>query len=86
MDRAKALILDMKSDSFLKNAHLYLGLSRQEFARRVREGEIDCEILKAQIEQNSYEMIIETQCEKHLSAQAIDQVDKFAAVGDSSLS
>lgn len=76
----------MSTDPFQKIAHLYLGLSRQEFARRVREGLIDCQILKSQIEQNSYEMTIETKCEKMISAHDVDQVDKFAAANEPSLS
>lgn len=76
----------MKSDPFQKIAHLYLGLSRQEFARRVRDGVIDCEILKAQIEQNSYEILADVQCEKMIDSQAVDQIDKFDATRDSSLS
>ncbi len=76
----------MNNDPFQKIAHLYLGLSRQEFARRVRDGLIDCQILKSQIEQNSYEMKLETQCEKFLFLEDVDQVDKFAVAVEPSLS
>lgn len=76
----------MSQDSFQKIAHLYLGLSRQEFARRVRDGLIDCQILKSQIEQNSYELKLETRCEKLLILEDVDQVDKFALPSEPSLS
>ncbi|MBY0452168.1 MAG: hypothetical protein K2P92_03965 [Bdellovibrionaceae bacterium] len=76
----------MSNDPFQKIAHLYLGLSRQEFARRVRDGLIDCQILKSQIEQNSYEMTMETRCEKLLILEDVDQVDKFAVANEPSLS
>ena len=68
----------MKSDQFSKIAHLYLGLSRQEFARRVKSGLIDCEILKAQIEQNSQELSREVRCEQFMFNHSVDQVDKFS--------
>lgn len=76
----------MSSDPFQKIAHLYLGLSRQEFARRVRNGQIDCQILKSQIDQNSYETTMETRCEKILTLKDVDQVDKFAVAVEPSLS
>ncbi len=76
----------MSSELFNKNAHLYLGISRLEFSRRVRDGLIDCEILKSQIEQNSNELQLDSACEILLSSQSIDQIDKFLADHDRALS
>lgn len=70
----------MSTEELKKNAHLYLGLTRKEFERRTALGEIDLELLKAQLEQNCREMELEVSCEQWLAEQAADQVDKFEAV------
>lgn len=68
----------MNSDDFLKSAHLLLGLSRQELARRIGAGQIDLQILKSQLEQSSYETKLEALSEKWIQLKSLDQVDKFS--------
>jgi hypothetical protein len=69
-------------EEFKQNAHLFLGLTRKEFERRLQQGLIDCELLKSQIEQNAHELELETTCEKYLSKNAVDQIDIFEAASD----
>lgn len=68
----------MNSDNFMQTAHLLLGLSRQEFQRRLKSGQIDPLILKAQIDQNSQETKLEARCEKWIDLHSLDQADKFS--------
>jgi hypothetical protein len=76
----------MTSDKFKKNAHLYLGITRGEFARRLAAGKIDFQILKSEIEQRSLELELETICEVALKQKSAEQLDKFDYLDDSSLS
>lgn len=69
----------MNSNDFMQTAHLLLGLTRQELQRRMSSGQIDPQILKAQIEQNSQEMKLEAISEKWMQLKSLDQVDKFYA-------
>jgi hypothetical protein len=68
----------MNSDNFMQTAHLLLGLTRKELQRRMHTGQIDPQILKAQIEQNSQETKLDAICEKWMSLRSLEQVDKFA--------
>lgn len=67
----------MNSDNFMQTAHLLLGLSRQEIQRRLSSGQLDPQILKAQIEQNSQELKLEAGCEKWIELNSLEQADKF---------
>ena len=67
----------MPSEKLSPYAHLYLGLTRQELARRISAGLIDPQILKAQIDQNAYEIKLEALCEKWIELQSLGQVDKY---------
>lgn len=58
-------------------AHLYLGLTRRELKRRLELGQIDPEILKAQLDQNSRELKLDALSERWIELKALDQVDKF---------
>lgn len=69
----------MQQDNFMETAHLLLGLTRQELQRRVACGQLDPQILKAQIEQNSYDTKLEALCEKWTVLRSLEQVDKFSA-------
>lgn len=69
----------MAAEKFIENAHLFLGITREEFRRRVNAGEIDLEILKNQIDHNSQEMRLEALCEKWLDMRSLEQIDKFSA-------
>jgi hypothetical protein len=60
-------------------AHLFLGLTRKELARRMQAGLINPQLLKAQLEQNAQELKLEALCEKHIQSQSLEQVDKYAA-------
>jgi hypothetical protein len=75
----------MTTEKFKQNAHLYLGITRAEFARRVAAGLINFELLKSQIEQNSLEIGLDSKCEGLPSAQSADQVDKFDYLEESAL-
>ena len=57
--------------------HLYLGLTRQELARRLTLGQIDPQILRAQLDQNANEVKLEALCEKWIEANHLEQVDKY---------
>ncbi|MGZ3691186.1 MAG: hypothetical protein ACXVAX_06770 [Pseudobdellovibrio sp.] len=72
----------MDLEKFKKNAHLYLGLSRTEFARRASNGQIDYQLLKAQIEQNAMESKLEVNCERYFAKTSIEQVDKNEFLND----
>lgn len=72
-------------DEFKRNAHLFLGLTRKEFDRRLRAGLIDCELLKSQMEQNALELELESKCEKLLATKAVDQLDKYQSMTDAEL-
>ena len=75
----------MNRDQLRENAHLFLGISRSEFLRRLQTGVIDFEILKAQIELRTLETELESACEQSLAAQSAEQVDKFEILKDSAL-
>ena len=60
-------------------AHLYLGLTRKELARRLQLGLINPEILNAQLDQNVQDLKLEALCEKYLQLQSLEQVDKYSA-------
>ena len=75
----------MDLEKFKQNAHLYLGLSRQEFVRRAKSGAIDFQILKSQIEQNALESKLELSCERYLAKNRLEQVDKNDFLNDGSL-
>lgn len=66
----------MESES-LRYAHLHLGLTRQELKRRLQIGQIDPQILKAQLDQNSRELKLEALSERWIELKSLDQVDKF---------
>ena len=68
----------MNSDNFMQTAHLLLGLSRQEIQRRLDSGKLDPQILKAQIDQHSRELKLESGCEKWIHLNSLEQVDKFS--------
>ena len=68
----------MDRDNIIETAHLFLGLSKQELARRIRSGQIDLQILKAQIEQNSRETQLAPLCEELIEQHLLDQIDKFS--------
>lgn len=72
----------MSSDKFKQNAHLYLGISRSEFARRTASGQIDLEIFRLQVEQNSLEIQRDSESESVLRNQSAEQVDKFRDLDD----
>ncbi|MEQ1722766.1 MAG: hypothetical protein ABL930_06290 [Pseudobdellovibrio sp.] len=69
----------MNSDNFMQTAHLLLGLTRKELERRMHCGQIDPQILKAQIEQNSQDTKLDALCEKWMNLRSLEQVDKFSA-------
>lgn len=66
----------MDSLELTRYAHLYLGLSRKELARRLSLGQIDPELLKAQLDQNAREVKLESLCEKWIESHQLEQVDK----------
>lgn len=68
----------MNSDNFMQTAHLLLGLSRQEIQRRLGSGKLDPQLLRAQIDQLSRELKLESGCEKWIELNSLDQVDKFS--------
>jgi hypothetical protein len=75
----------MTSEKFKQNAHLYLGITRKEFARRLESGKIDFQILKSEIELRTLETELESLCEVALKQKSADQLDKFDFLDDSSL-
>jgi len=75
----------MTPDQFKRNGHLYLGISRHEFARRLANGQADLHILKSQIELNSLETELDCICEIKLKQESAEQLDKFDFLDDSSL-
>lgn len=66
----------MDSVKLTQYAHLYLGLTRKELARRLSLGQIDPELLKAQLDQNAREVKLEALCEKWIESHSLEQVDK----------
>ncbi len=76
----------MTLDQFKQNGHLYLGLSRREFARRLATGQVDFHILKSQVELNSLVTELDSICEEKLKQESAEQLDKFDYLDDSSLS
>lgn len=68
----------MNTENFMQTAHLFLGLTRREFERRMSCGQIDPQILKAQIEQHAAEIQLEAICEKWIDTRSLDQIDKFS--------
>ena len=81
MDSKKTV--DIVGDGFRNVAHLYLGITRMEFNRRLASGSIDFQILKSQIEQNSLETKLAAACE--IKMIQTEQIDKFDYLDDSSL-
>lgn len=75
----------MDLEQFRQNAHLYFGITKKEFARRLSLGLIDLELLKLQVEQNSLDRELECRCEIHLQKNSIEQVDKNELLDDSTL-
>lgn len=67
----------MNTESLIQNAHLFLGLSRNEFSRRLENGQIDLQLLRGQIEQFSREIKQEALCEKWIDLQSLEQIDKY---------
>jgi hypothetical protein len=67
----------METQPITKYAHLYLGLTRQELARRLSLGQIDPQILRAQLDQNAEEIKLEALCEKWIESHQLEQVDKY---------
>ena len=65
------------SDKLSPYAHLYLGLTRQELARRLSLGQLDPQLLKAQLDQAAQEVKLDALCEKWLELKSLEQVDKF---------
>ncbi|MFZ3228681.1 MAG: hypothetical protein WA160_00625 [Pseudobdellovibrio sp.] len=61
----------------MKYAHLQLGLTRLELKRRLELGQIDPEILKAQLDEYSREIMLDSLSEKWIELKSLDQVDKF---------
>ena len=66
----------MESEARYRYAHHLLGLTRQELARRLSLGQIDPQILNAQIDENAREVKLQSLCEKWIEAHALEQVDK----------
>lgn len=56
-----------------------MGLTRQELARRLSLGQIDPQVLKAQLDQSAQEIKLEAMCEKWIELQSLEQVDKYTA-------
>jgi len=75
----------MTLDQFKQNGHLYLGISRREFARRLANGQADFHILKSQIELNSLETELDCICEIKLKQESAEQLDKFEFLDDTTL-
>lgn len=69
----------MAQEKLSPYAHLLLGLTKQELARRVALGLINPEILKAQLDQNARDLKLEALCERHIELQSLSQVDKYDA-------
>ncbi len=67
----------MENSKLSPYAHLYLGLTRHELAKRLRLGQIDPQILNAQLDQNAQEVKLEALCEKWLEQRSLEQVDKY---------
>ncbi len=68
----------MAKESLSPYAHLYLGLTRKELARRLQLGLINPEILNAQLDQNVQDLKLEALCEKFIQTQSLEQVDKYS--------
>lgn len=62
----------------LDHARLCLGLTRQEIRRRIESGQLDLQLLNAQLADYSREIKLEALAEKWLDLKALDQVDKFS--------
>lgn len=67
----------MDTEKLNPYAHLYLGLTRQELAKRLTLGQIDPQILRAQLDQNAQEVILDALCEQWLEQKSLEQVDKY---------
>jgi hypothetical protein len=67
----------METENLTEYAHLYLGLTRQELARRLKLGQIDPQILRAQLDQSAQEIKLEALCEKWIETHSLEQVDKY---------
>ncbi len=70
----------MDSENF-KYMHLRLGLSRQEFLRRVKAGHIDLHLVRSQLDQYAREIKLDVHTERWLDLKSLDQVDKFKTTG-----
>lgn len=69
----------MSSEELSPYAHLYLGLTRQELARRLALGQINPQLLKAQMDQSAQEVKLDAMCEKWIEMKSLEQVDKYTA-------
>lgn len=67
----------METDKYQKYAHLYLGLTRQELAKRLSLGQIDPQVLRAQLDQNAQEVKLDALCEVWIESHSLEQVDKY---------
>ncbi len=56
--------------------HLFLGLTRQELARRLSAGQLDPQILRAQLDESAREVKLGALCENWIEAHSLEQVDK----------
>lgn len=65
------------NSEYLNYAHLHLGLTRTELKRRLELGQLDPQVLKAQLDQYSREIRLEVLSEKWIESKSLDQVDKF---------
>lgn len=63
--------------------HLYIGLSRQEFQRRIENGQIDLQILKNQIDDYESELKLSAVSEIWIESHSAEQVDMFFANSES---
>ena len=66
-------------NQILKYAHLRMGITRSELQRRLISGQIDMQIIKSQLDENSREMKLDVRSEIFLEQKSLDQVDKFKA-------
>ncbi len=67
----------MEQKNLLENAHLYLGISKQEVERRLSTGQMDLQLLESQLEMHCKEMLLEVISERLIENKDLAQVDKF---------
>ncbi len=73
----------MKMEAQNSKLHLYLGLSRNEFRRRVENGQIDLQILKNQLDDYESELKLVAVSEIWIESHGVEQVDMFFAHSES---